>query len=203
MLDVSLRESPVLQQMRTEIEAHPMGKFSTGPEVAQLLAFLIKLTGAQRVLELGTFMGYSSTVMALALPTNGNMLCCDTSQEWTDHARQYWQQFSVSDKLTLQLAPALETLDGLITEGRQFDFIYIDADKPNYPEYYEKSLQVLHQGGVMVLDNVFRGGSVINLDETNSTTKNIDALNKKIHRDKRVDLSMLPVCDGVTIIRKC
>ena len=157
---VSVREPEVLQQRRAETAQHPMAVMQVSPEQGQFMALLVQLIGAKKTLEVGVFTGYSSLVVALALPADGKIIACDKSEEYTAMARRYWQAAGVSDKIDLRIAPATETLAELIDAGQSgtFDFAFIDADKTNYSHYYEKSLELLRPGGLIAIDNVLWGG---------------------------------------------
>ncbi len=213
MLSVSLREHEVLQALREETSKDPNAIMQIPPEQGQFMALLVKMLGASKILEIGTYTGYSALSVALSLPDDGLVVACDSHVEWTNVARHYWKLAGVEHKIDLRLAPALETLDTLLNDGEAetFDFAFIDADKINYDGYYEKSLQLVRAGGVIVLDNVFLFGSVADPDALSERMRerispsNIAAmqdLNRKIHKDPRVDMSMLPVADGLTLARK-
>jgi caffeoyl-CoA O-methyltransferase len=204
LLSVSLREPEVLRSLREETSRHPERIMQTTPDQGQFLALLVQLIGATKTLEIGVFTGYSSLAVALALPEAGQVIACDVSEDYTAIARRYWQQAGVAHKIALHLAPALETLDRLLAEGQAgtFDFAFIDADKGNYWNYYERSLQLLRPGGLIAVDNVLWGGEVINPDNQSPNTLAIREFNQKIHQDNRVSLSMIPVSDGLTLARK-
>lgn len=201
---VSLREPEVLQQLRQETASHPMSQMQIAPEQGQLMALLVQLMGAKRTLEIGVFTGYSALAVALALPDDGQMIACDVSEEYTAIARRYWQQAGVAHKIDLRLAPALDTLDQLLTDGygESFDFAFIDADKSNYDHYYERSLQLVRSGGLIAIDNVLWSGRVADTKTEDNRTRKIQALNQKIHQDSRVTLSLVPIADGVTLVLK-
>lgn len=203
LLDVSLREHPVLARMREANRSHPRASMQIGPEQGQFMALLARLTGARRTLEIGTFTGYSALAVALALPDDGTVLACDISTEYTDVARGYWAQAGVAHKIDLRIAPALQTLDALIAQGEagRFDFAFIDADKSGYDAYYERCLTLVRTGGLIVFDNVLWGGRVARTAEDEDTAA-LQALNRKLHADARIDLSLLPVGDGLTLARK-
>ena len=204
LLAVSLRESAVLEQIRTENRSHPMAKMQTAPEQAQFMAFLVKLIGAKKILEIGVFLGYSSTAMALALPENGRLIACDNNAEFASIASGYWQKAGLQGKISLRLAPALETLDSLIKEGysNTFDLVFIDADKSNYNNYYQKSLQLVRKGGLIAVDNVLWYGRVADEQVNDNRTQKIRAFNQKLADDDRIDLSLIPIGDGLTLARK-
>ena len=174
------------------------------PEQGQFMALLVELLNARRVLEIGTFTGYSAARMALALPEDGSILTCDTSPEWTEVACRAWQEAGVAGKIDLRLAPALETLDGLLESGEaeSFDFAFIDADKTNYLAYYERCYDLVRQGGLIGIDNVLWSGRVVDPAVDDADTEAIRALNRRLHRDHRVTLSLVPIGDGLTLARK-
>ena len=200
----SLREPEVLKQLREETLKLPLGVMQVSPEQGQFMALLVRITGATRIVEIGTFTGYSSLVMALALPDSGKLIACDISEDYTNTARQYWQKAGVADRIELKLAPALETLDALLTSGQTgtFDMAFIDADKTEYIGYYERCLQLLKSGGLILVDNVLWGGRVARSEFEDSDTNTLRQFNDLLHRDERIGLSMLPVGDGLTIARK-
>ena len=199
-----LREPPLLVSLREETSRLPAGMMQISPEQGALMANLVRISGARRTLEVGTFTGYSSLVVAMALPEDGEIIACDVSKDWTDIAKRYWREAGVDTKIKLHLAPALETLEGLVDQGMssQFDFAFIDADKRNYDAYYEFALKLLRRGGIAAIDNVLWGGSVVDQSRTDEDTTAIRALNAKIAEDERVDVSMLPVGDGLTLAVK-
>jgi caffeoyl-CoA O-methyltransferase len=174
------------------------------PDQGQFMAFLIRLIGAKKALEVGVFTGYSSLCVALALPPEGKLIACDISEEYTAIARRYWQKAGVTDKIDLRIAPALETLDQLVTAGQtnSFDFAFIDADKENYLNYYERALQLVRPGGLIAVDNVLWGGAVADPAVQDESTQAIRAFNQTLHRDERVDLSLVAIADGLTLAMK-
>lgn len=204
LLGVSLRESDILHRLRQETSEHEMAHCQTAPEQGQFMALMVKLLGARRTLEIGVFTGYSSLWTALALPEDGEIVACDISAEWTATARQYWEEAGVADKVDLRLGSAVETLKQLIKEGQanRFDFAFIDADKRNYDAYYEHCLKLVRPGGLIAIDNVLRHGAVIDKAVQDEDTKAIRALNVKIHADTRVDISLVPIADGLTLVLK-
>ncbi len=204
LLNVSLREPDVLRRLREETASLPMAGMQIAPEQGQFMALLMELIGARRTLEVGVFTGYSSLSVALALPDDGRIVACDVSEEWTSVARRYWAEAGVADKIELRLAPAVETLDGLIAAGEagNFDFAFIDADKTNYAAYYERALTLLRPGGLIAVDNVLWSGKVADPAETDDDTNAIRAFNQKLHGDERVSLSLIPLADGLTLARK-
>ena len=198
-----LREHPVLAQLRADTARLPNYGMQTAPEEGALLQMLVRLSGARRILEVGTFTGYSSTAMALALPEDGEIVCCDVSTEWTDRARGAWAAAGVEGKVTLHIGPATETLDAMLAAGGAgtFDFAYIDADKGNYAAYYERALRLLRAGGLITIDNVLWSGRVADPSVSDESTVAIRQLNALIAADERVDLVMVPVADGLTLAR--
>jgi caffeoyl-CoA O-methyltransferase len=198
---VGIREHPVLARLREENVRERSGSMQVAPEEGALLALLVRLLRARRVLEVGTYTGYSSTAMALALPADGRLVCCDVSREWTDIARAAWAEAGVADLIELNLAPALETLDRLVADGGEgtFDLAFIDADKPGYDGYYERALRLVRPGGVIAIDNVLWGGRVADPSVQDASTSAIRALNEKIAADERVDPVLTTVGDGLTL----
>lgn len=204
LLDVSLREPDVLRRLREETAKIPAAAMQIAPEQGQFMALLVELMGARKAIEVGTFTGYSSLSVALALPPGGRLVTCDVNAEWTNVARRYWAEAGVADRIDLRLGPALETLDALIAEGEAgtFDFAFIDADKTEYDAYYERILTLLRPGGLVSVDNVLWSGRVIDTAKQDSDTRAIRAFNEKIHADPRVSLSLVPIGDGLTLARK-
>lgn len=205
LLSVSLREPAVLRRLREETMSMPQHNMQIAPEQGQFMALLVMLTGARRALEVGTFTGYSSLAVALAMPEDGRIVCCDTSEEYTDVARKYWKEAGVEERIDLRIAPALETLDALLDdpdEPRQFDFAFVDADKTNYDGYYERCLDLLKTGGLIAFDNTLWDGKVADSEALDEDTVALRALNEKLYADDRVDLSLVPIGDGLTLCRK-
>ena len=204
LLSVSLRESAVMAELREETAEHPKSQMQIAPEQAQFFQLLVQLIGARRTLEIGVFTGYSALAVAEVLPPNGELVACDVSEDYTQVARRYWKRAGVDHKIDLRIAPAAETLQALLDDGQAgtFDFSFIDADKESYDTYYERSLRLLRPGGVIALDNVFRDGRVTGERSDDESVRAIQALNEKIHDDDRVDLSVLPLADGVTLAMK-
>lgn len=204
LLSVSLREPEILRQLREETANHPMGRMQIAPDQGQFMALLVQLIGAKKVLEIGVFTGYSSLVVALSLPSDGKIIACDISVEDTNIARRYWEKAGVTDKIELRLAPALQTLDELIAAGEinSFDFVFIDADKKNYPEYYERALQLVRSGGLIAIDNVLWSGKVADSEIQDGQTQAIRNFNEKLHQDERVTLSLVSIADGLTLALK-
>jgi predicted O-methyltransferase YrrM len=204
LLSVSLREPPILKKLRQETQTLPEFYMQISPDQGQFLALLIQLTGASRVIEVGTFTGYSSLAMALALPGDGSIIACDINKNWTDIARRYWTEAGIAHKMDLRLGMARGTLKSLIQDGGSdsFDFIFIDADKTGYSHYYELSLDLLRPGGLMALDNTLYGGVVADPDNDDLDVEMMREVNEKIAADDRVDISLLPIADGLTLVRK-
>lgn len=204
MLENSLREPAVLQALRAETKNQTMAQMQICPEQGQLMRLLIEMLGAKKTLDIGTYTGYSALSVALALPPEGKVYACDVDENWTRVARDFWQQAGVNDKIQLILAPAAETLQKFIDKGESgtFDFAFIDADKANYDEYYEKSLQLIRQGGLIAIDNVLWGGDVADPCINDASTTMFRKLNRKIHGDNRVTMCMVPIGDGLTLARK-
>jgi len=203
MLDVSLNEHPVLQALRMETSGMELGLMQVAPEQAQFMQMLIRLIGAKNILELGTFTGYSALAMALALPEDGRLITCDINLEWTKNARSYWQEANQAQKIELRIAPALQSLQLLITEGlaHSFDFIFIDADKTNYLNYYELALQLVSPKGLIAIDNIFWDGKVIDEQIKDAQTREIRKLNALLKGDSRVHTSLLPIADGLFLVQ--
>ena len=203
LLSHSLREHPAQIALREATRTHPHAIMQISPEQGQFMALLIRLIGARRTIEIGVFTGYSALSVALALPDDGKLLACDISDEYTRVGVPHWKVAGVAHKIELQLAPALSTLDARINAGEQgqYDFAFIDADKSGYDGYYERCLTLLRTGGLIAIDNTLWSGKVA-LPAEDADTAALQALNSKLHRDERVDISMLPISDGLTLVRK-
>jgi len=201
---VSLRESQLQRRLREETAKDPMARMQISPEQGQFMALLVRLMGARRCIEVGVFTGYSSLAVALALPADGRIVACDVSEQWTSVARRYWTEAGVADRIDLRLAPALETLDVLLAAGGAgtFDLAFIDADKTNYLGYYERVLALLRPGGLVLIDNTLWSGRVADPEVADADTVALRHFNECLHRDERIDLSMLPVGDGLSLARK-
>ena len=199
----SLREHPAQTALRDATSRHPHAGMQISPEQGQFMAMLVKLIGAKRAIEVGVFTGYSALTVALALPDDGRLLACDISDEYTRIGRPFWQQAGVAHKIDLQLAPALATLDAQLAAGAagQYDFVFIDADKTGYDAYVERCLTLLRAGGLIAIDNVLWDGAVARVSK-DADTSALQALNEKLHRDERIDVSLLPIGDGLTLARK-
>ena len=203
LVDHSVRDLPVLARLREETAKLPQGGMQISAEQGQLMHLLVKLIGARRCLEIGTFTGYSALVTALALPADGRLVCCDISEEFTAVGRPFWEEAGVAAKIDLRIGPAVATLDRLAAEGGPpFDFAFIDADKANYDAYYERVLTLLRPGGLVGIDNVLWYGAVIEPAKTDADTVALRALNAKLFTDSRVSLCFLPFADGLTLARK-
>ena len=201
VVEVGTREPDVLTRLREETAAIPQHGMQVAPEEGAFLAMLVELTGARRCIEVGTFTGYSSTAVALALPEDGRLVCCDVSEEWTSVARRYWAEAGVAGKVDLRIGPAADTLDGLLADGEEatYDFAFVDADKAGYDGYYERLLRLVRPGGLIALDNTLWSGKVIEPDADDKDTRAIRALNAKLADDDRGSLSRVPIADGVTL----
>jgi O-methyltransferase len=204
LLEHSVREPAVLVELRAETAGMPDAQMQIGPDQGQFMALLAKLIGARRCIEVGVFTGYSSLAVALALPDEGRIVACDVSEEWTAIAQRYWRRAGVDDKIELKLQPATRTLESLLAAGEagSYDFAFIDADKPAYEAYYELLLQLLRPGGLIAVDNTLWSGKVADANERDANTSALRAFNDKLHHDERIDLSLLPIGDGLTLARK-
>lgn len=204
ILEASLREHPLLEELREETAKDQYARMQIAPEQGQLMALLVQLLSAKFTLEIGVFTGYSSLAVAMALPPDGKIIACDISEQWTNLAKEFWQRAGVAHKIDLRLAPAMETLDTLLSENRhdQFDFAFIDADKENYQAYYERCLQLIRPGGLIAVDNVLWNGNVIDSDKQDIDTRSIREFNQQLKNDSRIDLSLVPIGDGLTLARK-
>ena len=198
---VTVREPDVLRRLREETASHPHANMQISPDQGQFIALLMHLIGAKRTIEVGVFTGYSSLSVALALPADAHIIACDVNEEWTAVARRYWRDAGVEHKIDLRLRPALETLDGLIASGEagRFDFAFIDADKSNYQDYFDRALVLVRPGGLIAVDNVLWSGRVLDAKTTDKDTSAIRAFNEKLRDDDRVWVSMLPIRDGLTL----
>ena len=204
LLSTSLREAPLLGRLREETARLPEARMQISPEQGQFMHLLVKLMDARRCIEVGVFTGYSSLAVGLALPEDGRLLACDVSATFTDIARRYWKEAGVERKIELKLAPALDTLELRLKSGEagRYDFAFIDADKGNYFNYYERVLKLLRPGGLLLVDNVLWSGRVLDGKDKSEDTVAIRQFNAALLKDERVDLSMLPVGDGLTLARK-
>lgn len=204
VLSTGIREPDILMRLRQETAGHPEARFQIPPEQGQLFQILARMSGARRVVEVGVFTGYSSLAMALALPPDGQIVACDISEEYTRTARRYWAEAGVTGKIDLRLAPAKETLAGLIASGENgsFDVAFIDADKTGYPGYYEQCLRLVRAGGWIALDNMLSRGRVLDAATGDGDVVALRRMNEFIHEDNRVDAMLLPLGDGLTLAVK-
>ena len=200
----TVRETPVQRRLRAVTARLPGGGMQIAPEQGALMQLLVRLLGAKRYLEIGTFTGYSALCIALAMPRDGRLVCCDVSEEWTAIARRFWSKAGVSRKVSLRLAPALETLDDLLRKGQagRFDLAFIDADKVNYGNYFERCLKLVRRGGLIAVDNTLWYGRVAEPAIRDADTRAIRAFNRRLKRDRRVDAALVPIGDGLTLARK-
>jgi len=204
LINVSVKEPSVLKDLREETLKLDEFQMQISPEQGSFLSFLVKLINAKNTLDIGVFTGYSSLVVALQLPQNGYVTACDTNEEWTEIAQKYWKAAKVEDNIDLHIAPAVETLEKLISNGNEglYDFSFIDADKINYQHYFEQSLVLVRKGGVIAIDNVLWGGRVLDNSDTEPATRAIREFNSKLYKDDRVAISMIPIGDGLTLAQK-
>jgi predicted O-methyltransferase YrrM len=203
LLKVGVRENDLLKELRAETAKLSSAGMQIGADQGAFMHLIADLIGAKRALEIGTFTGYSSICVASALPADGKLICCDVSEEYTSIARNYWRRAGLESKIELRLGPAVATLDALIdAKVPEFDFVFIDADKTNYSNYYERALKLVRTGGLIAIDNVLWGGSVADPKENGEDTVAIRALNDKVRADDRVTLSLIPLGDGLTLARK-
>lgn len=204
LLSVGTRPDLVQLKLREATNALPNHGMQISVEQGALMELLIKLSGAKKCLEVGTFTGYSALIVAQALPDDGKLICCDVSDEYTSVGKPFWEEAGVAHKLDLRIAPAVETLDSLLADGHagSFDFMFIDADKHNYDHYYERGLKLLKTGGLLGIDNTLWSGKVIDPEANDPDTLALRALNAKIHGDPRVSVALVPIGDGLTLCRK-
>ena len=204
LLDVSLREPTILAELREETASMPSMAMQISPEQGQFMSLLVRLIGARRCIEVGVFTGYSSLVTALALPDDGRIVACDVSEEFTSIARRYWDRAGVADKIELHLAPATDTLDELLEAGEagSYDFAFIDADKTSYEGYFDRCLQLLRPGGLLAVDNTLWSGKLVDEREQDEDCNALRAFNRTVYADERVDISLVPIGDGLTLARK-
>jgi predicted O-methyltransferase YrrM len=204
LLEHSVREPEVLARLRAATAKMPQANMQIAPEQGQLMAFLARLIGARRCIEVGVFTGYSSLAVALALPDDGHIVACDVSEEWTKLARQYWREAGVEKKIELRLQPAARTLEELLAAGQadRFDFAFIDADKTSYGVYYELLLKLVRRGGLIMVDNTLWSGKVADPKVQDPDTAALRAFNARLHGDERIDLTLLPIADGITLARR-
>jgi len=203
LVQFGTRESELLKDLRAETAKLPGAGMQIGPEQGAFMSLIVELIQAKRAIEIGTFTGYSSLCIAGALPADGKLICCDVSEEYTKVARDYWRRAGLESKIELRLGPAVATLDALIAaDVAPFDFAFIDADKSNYGNYYDRALQLVRPGGLIAIDNVLWGGDVAKPEENDEDTKAIRALNERVRSDERVTLALAPIGDGLTLARK-
>lgn len=204
LLDVSLREPEILKELREVTVEHPMSRMQISPEQGQFMALLVRLIDARRCLEVGVFTGYSSLAVALALPDSGRIVACDIDEEYTTVAQRFWERAGVAGKIDLRLGPATQTLDEMLADGGEgrFDFAFVDADKSSYLGYYEQCLKLLRPGGLVAVDNTLWSGRLIDEREQDSDTRALREFNRALRVDERVDLSLVPIGDGLTLARK-
>jgi len=204
LLSVSVPDDPLRERLVAETLSVAGFNMQISPEQAQFMTLLLKTLNASRVIEVGTFTGYSALVMARALPDDAQLVACDVNREWTDVGKRYWREAGVAEKIDLRIAPALETLDAMLANGEagQYDFAFIDADKTNYVAYYERCLQLVHSGGIVAVDNTLWGGSVADSSKTDEDTQAIRALNSKIQNDQSVTSCLIPIGDGLHLALK-
>ena len=204
LINSSVKESEVLIELRKETSKLDESQMQISPEQGTLLSFLIDTINAKFTLDIGVFTGYSSLVVAMRLPRNGYVTACDTNIEWTDIAKKYWKMANVEQKINLHIAPAIQTLDTLIADGKEglYDFSFIDADKISYQKYFERSLCLVRKGGIIAIDNVLWGGKVLDSADNEPATRAIRDFNQKLYADNRVSISMIPIGDGLTLARK-
>lgn len=202
--NVGLREDADLRSLREETAAHPRAQMQISPEQGQFMALLVELVGARKVIEVGTFTGYSAMWMSKAMGVNGRVVCLDVSEEFTSIARRHWAKAGIVDRIDLRLAPAADSMKAMIDAGEsgQYDFVFIDADKTGYDSYYESALALLRPGGLIAIDNVLWSGAVADAADQSADTKALRALNEKISKDARVTVSLVPIGDGLTLARK-
>lgn len=204
LLDVSLRETPLLKRLREETALLTHSRWQIAPEQGQFMALLVQLVGARRIVEVGTFTGYSAVCMAQAMPDDGRLICCDIPGDYNATAKRYWAEAGLAERIELRLAPALKNLEALAAEGLagRIDLLFIDADKANYPAYLEHALRLVRQGGLILFDNTLWSGRVLEESPESDDTRAIQALNLALRDDPRIDLSLLPLGDGLSLCRK-
>ena len=204
LVDIAVRDIPLMRDLREETAGMPGGHMQIAPEQGQMMAFLVELMGARRILEIGTFTGYSTLCMAMAMPEAGHIDACDTNAETTQVAQRYWKAAGVADRIQLHLGNARETMAGFLQNGHAgtYDLVFVDADKEDYDAYYEMGLRLLRHGGVVVFDNMLWHGKVVDPEATDQATEAIRAMNAKLHDDTRVGLTVIPIGDGITLARK-
>jgi len=204
LLKVSLREPDILRRLREETGVLEKAHMQISPEQGQFLALLVELVGASRILEVGTFTGYSALVMTLAMPPEGTLVACDIDEGWTNIARRYWAEAGVGGRVDLRLGPASDTLASLVAEGAAgtFDMVFLDADKSGLAEYWERALELVRPGGLVMVDNTLWHGRLVDPDDRDPATEAMRAFNRSVHHDARVSLSLVPIGDGLTLARR-
>jgi predicted O-methyltransferase YrrM len=204
LLEVSSREPEILARLREATATRPEAEMQISPEHGQFMALLVRLIGARRCIELGTYTGYSALAVALALPADGKLIASDISEEWTSIGRRFWREAGVEARIELRVQPGLKTLDELIAEGGRgaYDFAFVDADKPNYVNYYEKLLELIRPGGLIAVDNTLAVSGAPIIHQSGAHVRGLRAFNEHVHRDERVDVSMLPIGEGLTLLRR-
>ncbi len=204
LLACSSREPPILAKLREATATRPEAEMQISPEQGQFMALLAQLTGARRAIEIGTYTGYSALAVALVLPPGGQLIACDISDEWTRIARQFWHEAGVESRIELRVQPALKTLEEVLAAGGEggFDFAFVDADKPSYIAYYEKLLRLVRPGGLIAVDNTLSVSGAPIIQQDTSSTRALRAFNDHVHHDERVDLSLVPIGEGLTLLRK-
>jgi predicted O-methyltransferase YrrM len=204
LLEVSSREPEILARLREATASRPEAEMQISPEHGQFMALLVRLIGARRCIEIGTYTGYSALAVALALPADGKLIASDVSEEWTSIGRRFWREAGVEARIELRVQPGLKTLDELIAEGGRgaYDFAFVDADKPNYVNYYEKLLELIRPGGLIAVDNTLAVSGAPIIHQSGAHIRGLRAFNEHVHRDERVDVSMLPIGEGLTLLRR-
>ena len=200
----SVRETAAQRALRAATRGIPGAGMQISPEQGALMQVLTRMLGAKRYLEIGTFTGYSALCVALAMPAGGRLVCCDLSEEWTSVAQKFWRKAKVASKIQLRLGAALRTLDALLREDNagRFDLVFIDADKENYLNYFERCMKLVRRGGVIAIDNTLWSGRVVDPHRQDADTRAIRAFNRKLHRDRRIDVALVPIGDGLTLAYK-
>jgi O-methyltransferase len=204
LLAHSVRETNLMHELRETTSQLEMSRMQVAPEQGAFMGLLVELVDASRIIEVGTFTGYSALCMASAMAPDGKIVCCDVSEEWTSIAREFWHRAGVSERIDLRIAPALDTLDGLLNDGQagQFDMAFVDADKTNYPAYYERCFELVRPGGLILFDNTLWSGAVADPADNEPDTQGIRKLNQILFEDERVTISLVPIGDGLTLVRK-
>jgi O-methyltransferase len=203
MLSVSLREPEALRELREASTQREQAHRQISPEQAQFMTLVAQLVGARNVIELGTFRGYSALALALSVPPDGRVITCDVNADWAEFAQRFWERAGVASRIDFRLGPAMETLDELLEEGHDtFDLAFLDADKRNHAAYYERLLSLVRPGGVLLFDNVFWDGYVVDARQRDADTLAVRALNESLVADPRIHISTIPIGDGLTVARK-